>query len=177
MEEPLAEQDTRAETPQEYRARLNSYVADKDPIEMLRTAPDVLAKLIDGVPEQVLNRAPAAGKWSVNAILAHMAEDELVSSWRYRQMIEHDGATLLGFDQDLWARLGNYESWPATEALAMFRLLREANLRMFGTLTSEEWQRHGLHAERGRMTVEDLARHMAAHDLNHIIQVRRLLDH
>jgi hypothetical protein len=33
-----------------------------------------------------------------------------------------------------------------------------------------------MHAERGRITVEDLARHMAAHDVNHIGQVRRLLD-
>ena len=58
----------------------------------------------------------------------------------------------------------------------MFRLLREANLRMFARLTPEEWQRYGMHAERGRITVEDLARHMAAHDVNHIDQVRRLLD-
>jgi hypothetical protein len=164
------------ETPEQYQARLNSYVADKDPIEMQRAAPDVLAELIKGVPGALLNRRPPAGKWSIRAILAHLAEDELASSWRYRQMIEHNGATLLGFDQDEWARLGNYESWSATEALCMFRLLREANLRMFGRLSPEEWQRHGFHAERGRMTVEDLARHMAAHDVNHIMQVRRSLD-
>ena len=105
-----------------------------------------------------------------------MAEDELVSSWRYRQMIEHDGATLLGFDQDQWARLGDYDSWTAREALEMFRLLREANLRMFARLTPEEWQRCGAHTERGKITVEDLARMMAGHDVNHIIQVRRLLE-
>jgi hypothetical protein len=58
----------------------------------------------------------------------------------------------------------------------MFRLLRESNLRMFSRLTSEEWQRCGMHAERGRMTVADLARHMASHDVNHIDQVRRLLE-
>jgi hypothetical protein len=123
---------------------------------MQRAAPDALAELIKGAPDALLNRRPPAGKWSVRAILAHLAEDELASSWRYRQMIEHNGATLLGFDQDEWVRLGNYESWSATEALSMFRLLREANLRMFGRLP-EEWQRHGFHAERGRMTVEDLA--------------------
>ena len=64
-----------------------------------------------------------------------MAEDELSSSWRYRQMIEHDGPTLLGFDQDEWARLGDYNAWNARDALEMFRLLRQANLRMFEKLT------------------------------------------
>jgi uncharacterized damage-inducible protein DinB len=91
-------------------------------------------------------------------------------------MIEHSGATLPGFDQDEWARLGDYDSWTPRDALEMFRLLREANLRMLARLTPEEWQRYGIHAERGRITVEDLARHMAGHDVNHINQVRRLLE-
>ena len=147
-----------------------------DPIALQRDAPQILAGLIEGRTEEELSRRPAPGKWSVRAIVAHMAEDELVSTWRYRQMIENSGAVLPGFDQDEWARLGDYESWTAREALEMFRLLREANLRMLGRLTPEEWRRHGTHEERGRMTAEDLARHMAGHDQNHIAQVRRILD-
>jgi hypothetical protein len=163
-----------AETAEQYQARLNSYVGDKDPIAIQGETPSTLARLIERVPDEVLSRRPAPDKWSIRAIVAHLAEDELVSSWRYRQMIEHSGATLLGFDQDEWARLGDYDSWTAQEALDMFRLLRKANLRMFGRLTPEEWHRHGKHAERGKITVEDLARHMAGHDVNHIIQVRQL---
>ena len=141
---------------------------------MQRGAPSTLSALIEGVPE-VLMRPPAAGKWSVGAIIAHMAEDELVTSWRYRLMIGRHGVFMPGFDQDEWARLGDYDSWKPREALDMFRLLREANLRMLARLTPEQWRSHGLHAERGRITVAGLARHMAAHDANHIGQVRRLL--
>ena len=164
------------ETADQYKARLGSYVRGKDPIAMQREAPRTLANLIEGAPDEMLDRRAAPGKWSVRAILAHLAEDELVSSWRYRQMIEHSGATLPGFDQDEWARLGDYDSWTPREALEMFRLLREANLRMLARLSPEERQRYGIHAERGRITVEDLARHMAAHDVNHINQVRRSLE-
>ena len=163
------------ESAEQYTARLVANVGDNDPIAVQREAAPTLAGLIDNIPEEALRRRPAPGKWSVCAILAHLAEDELSSSWRYREMIEHSGATLPGFDQDEWARLGDYDTWPAREAFEMFRLLREANLRMFARLTPEEWQRSGIHAERGRMTVESLARHMAGHDLNHIDQVRRLL--
>jgi hypothetical protein len=73
-------------------------------------------------------------------------------------------------------QLGDYDSWPTRDALDMFRLLREANLRMLDRLTPEEWQRRGIHAERDRITVADLARHMAGHDATHIEQIRRLLD-
>ena len=164
------------ETAEQYKARLAVYTQGKDPIALQRQAPRTLARLIDGVAETKLSLKPAPSKWSVTEILAHMAEDELSSTWRYRQMLEHDGPELLGFDQEMWARVGDYASWRSQEALEMFRLLREANLRMFVQLTPEQWQRHGVHAERGKLTVQELCRHMAAHDINHIEQVRSILE-
>ncbi len=160
---------------EQYKARLAAHVQGKDPIEMQREAPRTLASLMEGVPMEKLKRAPGRGKWSIGAILAHLAEDEIASSWRYRQMIENSGATLASFDQNEWARLSDYDSWEPRDALEMFRLLREANLRMLGNLTPEEWQRFGMHSERGRMTVKDLAAQMAGHDMNHIEQVRQIL--
>jgi uncharacterized damage-inducible protein DinB len=143
---------------------------------MQQATPDALQRIIEGMPEEQLRRKPALQMWSVLEILAHLAEDELTSSWRYRQMIENSGVTLMGFDQDQWATLGDYNSWKVREALEMFRLLREANLRMLARLTPQQWESSGDHSERGHMTVRDLARHMAAHDINHILQIERLLD-
>jgi uncharacterized damage-inducible protein DinB len=140
-----------------------------------REAPAQLARLIAGVPESILRRPPAPGKWSVVAILAHLAEDELSSSWRYRQMLEKPGADLDSFDQEEWARRGNYDSWNPREAIEMFRLLREANVKLLARLTEEEWQRWGTHTERGRMTVAELAGHMPDHDAKHMEQIRRIL--
>jgi hypothetical protein len=165
------------EAAERYKARLAAYLEGKDPLAMQRQAPRTLAELIAGVSETKLSLKPAPGKWSVTEILAHMAEDELSSTWRYRQILEHDGPELLGFDQDMWARLGDYASWKPQDALEMFRLLREANLRMFAQLMPDQWRRHGVHAERGKLTVQELCRHMAAHDINHIDQVRKILDH
>jgi hypothetical protein len=123
----------------------------------------------------VLKQRPAKDKWSVTEILAHLAEDELVSSWRYRQMLEHQTPTLPDFDQELWASLGHYDEWSTDDAFAMFRLLREANLRMLERLTASQWERDAVHTERGLITVTALCRHMAAHDINHIEQIKRIL--
>jgi uncharacterized damage-inducible protein DinB len=166
---------TAHETKEQYRARFAAYVDGKDVLVMQREAPRTLARLIVNVPEERLKAKPAPGKWSVTEIIAHMAEDELISSWRYRQMIEHDTPELRDFDQDLWARLGDYTAWKSSEALEMFRLLREANLRMFAKLTMEQWERTGIHAERGKITVRGQCTHMAAHDINHIEQMQRIL--
>jgi hypothetical protein len=159
----------------DYQARLNAYVEGQDLLAMQREMPGLLADLLRDVPAQRLCRRPAPGKWSIVEIVSHLAEDELTSSWRYRQMIENPGVALAGFDQDLWAQLGDYPAWPVTDAFQMYRLLREANLRMLLQLRPEQWECFGIHAERGRITVRDLARHMAAHDRNHLDQVRALL--
>ena len=146
-----------------------------DTITDQRDAPATIARLISNVPDDILHRRPAPGKWSIVEIIAHLAEDELTSSWRYRQMIEHDGAPLPGFDQELWARLGDYSSWSTHDALEMYRLLRLANVALLSRLTATEWDRSGNHAERGRLTVRSLAAHMSGHDRNHIEQIKRIL--
>lgn len=162
-------------TAAEYKARILSYVEGKDPIAVQRETPASLAHLIEGVPAEKLRTRPAADKWSVAELLAHFAEAEMGAFWRYRQMIEHNGSSLSSFDQELWSRLGDYPSTDPHDSLQLFTLLRSANLRMFGRLTPEQWQRHGVHVERGEMTVRDLAAQIAGHDVNHVEQIRKIL--
>ena len=158
-----------------YVARIVAYTEGKDPLAMQREMPALLSKLVDGSPKGKLQKPPAPGKWSVGEILAHLAECEIATAWRYRQMLEHNGVALQPFDQDEWARLSDYAAWQPAEALTLFRLLREANVRLLSRLTAEQWERHGVHAERGKLTVRDLARQMAGHDRNHLDQVRKIL--
>ena len=159
----------------DYETKLQAHVAGKDPIAMQSETALLIAVLIEGRTNAELGERPRSDKWAVTEIIAHLAEDELVTSWRYRQMIENSGCVLASFDQDQWAQLGDYRSWKAADALDMFRLLRDANLRMLERLSKKEWDRFGVHAERGRISVRDLARHMAGHDMNHVDQIRSIL--
>ncbi len=165
------------ESPEQYKARILALVEDKDSLTVQRETAGLLAQLIAGIPPEKLRQRPAPDKWSVAEILAHLSETEIGSSWRYRQMIEHDGAALSSYDQDLWETLGEYSSRDAGQSLQLFRFLREANLRMLDRLSPEQWQRHGIHAERGRMSVADLVRQVAGHDLNHVEQIRKAAEH
>src|SRR3954449_3454222 len=102
----------------------------RDVLEAQRAAPLKLASLLRGRAAEALQRRPEAGKWGVIEVIAHLAEDELTSSWRYRQMLERPGVDLPGFDQEEWARRGRYAEWDLRDALEMFRLLRAANVRL-----------------------------------------------
>ncbi len=163
------------ETPEQYKTRILGLMEGKDAISVQRQTVSRLAKLVEGASVDKLAKRPCPDKWSVSEILVHLAEAEVSCFWRYRQMIEHNGASIIPFDQDLWYELGDYPSRDPQESLQIFRLMREANLHMFDKLTPEQWQRGGVHTERGPMTVADLARQMAGHDINHLAQVEKLL--
>ncbi|HVO60389.1 MAG TPA: DinB family protein [Terriglobales bacterium] len=159
----------------EYLDRIREHSQGKEPLILQRNTPEVLAALITNRSAEQLTNRPRADKWSVGEILAHLAEDEIATAWRYRQMIEHSGLDLTDFDQEMWARLGDYPSRAPQDSLELFRLLRLANLQFLQQLTPEQWECHGIHAERGRITVRDLAVHMAGHDANHLEQIRNIL--
>lgn len=161
--------------PDVYKAKILSFVEGKDPMQVQRQTPAELARLVEGVPDGKLRQRPGSAKWSVAEVVAHLAEAEVVNSWRYRQMIEHNGCPLSPYDQEIWNTLGDYSSRLPSDSLQLFRLLRENNLRMFDRLTPEQWEHYGMHAERGRLTVRDMALLIAGHDLNHVEQIRKVL--
>jgi hypothetical protein len=163
------------ETPEQYKTRILGLLEGKDAIAVQRETPAKLTKLVQGVPAAKLSQRPAPDKWSVSEVLVHLAEAEIGAYWRYRQMLEHNGSTLVSFDQDLWYELGDYSRRDPQESLQLFRMLRGGNLRMFDRLTAEQWQKGGVHAERGPMTVADLARQIAGHDINHLAQVEKMM--
>lgn len=160
----------------DYQSRLHSYTEGKDPLHMQQETPQLIASEIAAASPETLQRSPAPGKWSIAEIIAHLADDEIATAWRYRQMLENPGCALAGFDQDAWARMGKNSEANPQDSLQLFRLLREANLRLLHGLTPEQWDCWGLHAERGRISVRELARHMAGHDRNHLEQIRRIVE-
>ena len=67
-----------------------------------------LKKLIHGLTPKQLKWKPEPGKWSIAEIVAHLADAEIVGSWRMRSIIGESGTTIQPFDQDAWASLFQY---------------------------------------------------------------------
>ncbi|HEY6181445.1 MAG TPA: DinB family protein [Terriglobales bacterium] len=97
------------ETPQQYTARMLSLLGDKDPYKIQQATAKKLAAAIKGLDKKKLNKRPAPGKWAINEILAHLADAEVVGSWRMRIILNQNGAPIHAFDQDIWATTFNYQ--------------------------------------------------------------------
>jgi hypothetical protein len=166
--------DGARETVGEYKARILGYLAGDDPFVLQAKAPDVLASLIDGLSDEELSRRPSPRKWCIREIVAHLADDELVGAYRIRLILSASGTVIQAYDQDVWASTGRYGTSDVRESLALYRILRSANLKLLQSLSAEEWEKFGIHAERGVESLRDMAMYFAGHDINHFLQIESI---
>jgi len=162
------------ETAEQYIARILGNIEGEDALKVQKTSAPRLKKAIRGLTPKQLKWRPEAGRWSISEILAHLADTEIVASWRLRSVIGQDGITIQPYDQEAWAAAFDYQNRDPKRSLQVFELLRENNLAMMKALPREVWNHHGMHLERGKETLPHLTRMFAGHDRNHISQVENI---
>jgi hypothetical protein len=163
------------EMAQQYIHRITAFVEGKQPLDVLAATAKTLERLIADVPAARLRQRPAADKWSVGEILAHLADAEIVIGFRLRWVLGAPGSPIAAYDQDSWATSGHYEKRDPRKSVEQFAAVREANLALLESLTPEQWTHYGMHSERGRETIAQIVLMAAGHDLNHVQQIERCL--
>ena len=164
------------ETAPQYIARIQSYLGNDDVLTVLSETSQALKSLLQGVPDQVLRQRPAPEKWSVLEQVAHLSDVEIVVGFRVRFVLgADDGVPIVAFDQDRWQAAFRYNERELAPTLDAFRAARENNLRLYRSLSEAEWEKYGMHSERGKETVRRLAEMAAGHDINHLQQIEKIL--
>jgi len=156
-----------------YRQELLGLLGQDDPVAVLRETLVELERVLEGVSEQELRTEPEAGAWSPRDVFSHLADSDLVTGVRVRMIVTQDRPALVGYDQDAWtARFGQQDP-TARETIERWQALRRANLRVYESLSDAEWQRVGVHSERGAESALLTTRLQAGHDRMHLDQIKR----
>ena len=163
------------ETPQQYTQRMLKHSQGKNPLRLQKGTHKKLAALTRRLNKKQLTRRPAPDRWSIAEILAHLADAALVIGYRIRLILASNGTTIQAFDQDAWAKTFNYGRRDSKISLETFRFLRENNLRLLNSVPRPSWENYGLHQERGKESVAHLMKMMAGHDLNHLLQIEKIV--
>jgi DinB superfamily len=156
-----------------YRQELLTALGDDDPVAVLRAGLEEVPRLVAGASDEQLQRAPAPGEWSAWQVLSHLADSDLMAGTRVRMIVTQDRPALVGYDQEAWtARFSGLDN-DVHETLERWRALRRTNIKIFGSLSRAEWERVGLHTERGEESARLTVQLMAGHDRVHLAQFRR----
>jgi uncharacterized damage-inducible protein DinB len=142
---------------------------------MERTVNDYSAA-VKGVPDAKLSKRPDDKNWSAKEVVCHVRDTEESFMARFQTIMAMDEPKFLPVEPDRWAVERQYQRNDVPEALAAFKSRRDDTLRFFRGLKAEQWERGGIHATRGKMTLKDFVELMAWHDDNHLDQLKRALD-
>jgi hypothetical protein len=151
---------------------------ERDPLgwvmKALREAGNSVASELAGLDEAALIRRPSEDELCLKEIAAHLRDAEELAVLQITSLIESPKTPVPVWDVDVLPLERDYRSDRMERFLSEFRGLRRETTNLLWSLREYEWRRPGKHPYKGSITLEEIARSLAQHDLEHLWQVRRL---
>jgi len=146
-------------------------------VAILSRTPATLDALLRGLPEGWIAANEGGGTWSPFDVIGHLIHGEK-TDWvpRAKIILEHgDARPFEKFDR--FAQFAESEGRTLASLLDEFAALRQENLRELAALdlTDANLERRGRHPELGSVTLRQLLATWVAHDLDHVVQISRVL--
>jgi len=146
-------------------------------IAMLQRTPIIIDALLRGLPDHWIAAHEGVGTWSPFDVVGHLIHGER-TDWMPRARIIFDHGESRTFDRfDRSAQFSESEGKTLAALLDEFAMERRRNLNQLAAmqLTDADLDRRGRHPELGMVTLRQLLATCVAHDLDHLMQIARVL--
>jgi hypothetical protein len=141
---------------------------NRELIEKYAAGADVPARAIEGLSREQLLAFPVPGTWSIQQIILHLMDSDLIAADRMKRVAAEDHPTLIGYNETAFAKNLAYEEVSAQDAAEIFRLNRRMTAELLRRLPDTAFKRTGLHNERGEVTLEQLVDTYTGHLDHHV---------
>lgn len=154
-----------------YYAAYIAQVPDGDIIEALSGGAGIAAGLLSDLPEDVVSKAYAPGKWTIKEVVLHCADAERIFAYRALRFARGDATELPGWNEQAYAPMSGASVRPLESILDEFESVREATVTLFSGLPPEAWMRRGS-ANGAGVSVRAIVWITAGHLLHHLGVIR-----
>jgi hypothetical protein len=151
--------------------KIHDYDID-DALQVLRKTPDTLRELLDDVDIDTLSTRRKTDEWSARELLIHLIDTEFAYGFRFRYIMAEEDPVVAPYNQNSWVNAFKYGVQDATQLIRAFTPLRRVNLELLQTVDRKLFEKTAKHPEYGMISVALMIPHMAAHDVNHLQQIR-----
>jgi hypothetical protein len=149
----------------------------EEAVAILARTPATLDALLRGLPDGWIAAHEGGDTWSPFDVIGHLIHGER-TDWVPRAKIIVKYGEARAFDKfDRFAQFAVSEGRTLASLLDELATLRQENLRELATLrlTDADLDRRGRHPELGVVTLRQLLATWVAHDLDHMVQISRVL--
>ena len=153
-------------TPEERRQKIASYGA----------AYDRLVSALEQFPREMWQYRAAPDGWTIHEIIVHITDSEVNSYVRGRRFLAEPGGTVLGYDENEWARTLDYHDQSTEDALQLFKWLRHNTYVLIKDQPDEVWSQTVHHTEDGDISMETWLNTYENHIPAHIEQMQGVYD-
>ena len=150
-----------------------------DTIALLSRTPSALNALLRDLPETWTLRNEGENTWSAFDVIGHLNHGERTDWMPRAKMILQFGETQAFVPFDRSGHVREIQGKSLCQLLDEFARLRSKNLKELWALNlqPEDLDRRGRHPVFGVVTLSQLLATWAAHDLNHLHQISRVMTH
>ncbi len=141
---------------------------DRSAIEKIESGGDRLKASIKGLGEKELRAFPVPGTWSVQQIVIHLVDSDLVITDRIKRIIAEENPILQGVNETLWSNNLHYHEQSAEDAVALLTLNRRQIARVLRELPDSAFDRTGTHTDRGSMKLSEFVGFYEQHLVHHL---------
>lgn len=143
----------------------------QDLLDRYLAGPPKLRESLAGLTEVDLRFKYDPAKWSAREIAIHVADMDVVASFRMKRVISEPGSRYPGVDQDLWAGGLGYQDRDVEPSLRLLEAVRTEMAAILGALPLDAWSRRGVHDSAGEQTLRDLVEAYTQHLETHVGQI------
>jgi len=154
-----------------YYANYIKLAEGEDILKILNDQSKITQDVLNSFSEHKGNYRYTDGKWTVKEVVGHLLDTERVFAYRALCIARGEKKSLPGIEQDDYVKEGNFNRRELFELNYEFRLLRESNLLLFRSFTSEMLLKRGFASE-ASVTVLAILFIIAGHEKHHIKVLR-----
>ena len=119
-----------------------------------------------------VNTAPKEGEWSHAYVIHHMADSDAHFAVRFLNILSVDSPAIIPFDEEIFPKALHYPGRSVEVSIAAIENSCAHMVDILKQIASADWNRTGIHAERGKLKLSEILQLTTNHRVGHLDQLK-----
>jgi len=118
--------------------------------------------------DEQLDAKPHVGKWSTREVVLHLTDFDMVYANHMKRVIAEDRPALFDGDADLFTDRLAFNSRDVDQEVWLVKAIRRHMAVILRSIDADDFERLGMHATDGQLTLADLLQRITDHIPHHV---------